>query len=93
MVAVPDLGKAAVMADGGGVPHRLERLVAWVSVADDGSEGLMASFDPRTRLVIPLIASNRTREAQLDGLAAEVMRLTGSGGYKVRFVRVEEGGA
>lgn len=55
-------------------PH-IDRLWAFLSVDDEGNEGVCAAT--LGKIVMPLIASDKVRLSQLTPIAEEIARLTG----------------
>lgn len=73
-----------------GLGFRIERIWAFVSVADDNDEGV-AAFNATPVWTLPMVAADEERVASLRPIARQLAKLSGKPIKLVRFeTRVEE---
>lgn len=67
-----------------------EEIVVWLAQEPDGTEGIMAMLNPRTGMMLPLVATRGTpNERVIDDQAKLIARASGRTCRKTLFRRVE----
>lgn len=75
-----------IVIDPGGLGFAIERLWVFVSVADDGDEGVAAFVAPGSGTWYPMVAAD---EKRLEGLIRKAQDIAKATGKRLRLVRFD----